>query len=209
MPIVALLLSLLASSASTPDVTCKQGQRCAVRYLFQGIVDSDTVPPAIEFIRAANDAGADEIIFEINTPGGSVPAGFGLAKAIEESDVPVTCIVDGAAESMGAFILQSCDTRMLTRRSVLMFHEPALSYSVEHGQPNEWRSLAEMMEAEREIIAEHCQHRLKVSMAEYRRRTDGTLMWFMTWRDALKFGAVDGVVSSVKSEFKRAQKRAR
>lgn len=210
MSFVSILfhMFLAAHTSSTPDeAVCPRNGRCAVRYLFNGLVDDDLVNRTVHFIESANDANADEIILEINTPGGSVGAGFVLARAIEESDVPVTCVVDGTAESMGFYLTQSCTKRLMTKRSVLMAHEPSLSYSVEHGQPNEWKSLAEMMQAEKEIIAEHCQRRLKVSMEEYNRRTSGTLMWFMTWRDALRFGAVDGITKSAKAEYQRALKR--
>jgi ATP-dependent protease ClpP protease subunit len=65
------------------------------------------------------------VLFEINSPGGSV-AGFRIAKALEDSEVPVVCVVDGLAASMAFYILQSCDTRLMTGHSLLMAHEPSM-----------------------------------------------------------------------------------
>jgi len=83
-----------------------------------------------------------------------------------------------------------------------MFHEPSVSGEM-RGTPNQWQAIADMLKAEREAIAEHCQRRLKISMAEYRAKTDGGLMYFVGWKEALKIGAVDEVVVSVKRLHER------
>jgi ATP-dependent Clp protease protease subunit len=67
----------------------------------------------------------EKIIIHIDSPGGSVYAGQEMAKAIEASTVPITCVVDGMAASMGLYILQACDYRTMTARSLLMAHGPS------------------------------------------------------------------------------------
>lgn len=202
------LAELLGADDEDPDpvVECKsdakeQNDRCVPYLRFSDEVNQKTSKHIVKWIEAANKAGADELLLEINTPGGSVPDGFEVSRAIEDSDAPVTCIVDGDADSMGFYILQSCTNRIMTPRSKLMAHEPAIG-GMAHGQPNFWIGLAEMMKAERDSLAIHCQHRLKVSLAEYHKRTDGGLMWWMLSNDAKKFGAIDGVKDSVKKFHK-------
>jgi ATP-dependent protease ClpP protease subunit len=193
-----------------PKVVCESkdgSDKCVPQYRFSTQVDEDSVKDAQAWIKAANDAGASEILFELNTPGGSVPDGFELAKAIENSDAPVTCVVDGDAASMGAYLLEACDQRVMTRRSKVMFHEPALSGQMS-GQPNQWQAIADMLKAEREIVAEHCAHRLSISLKQYREKTDGGQMWWLTHEEALKVHAVDSITKSVKALHRQMLQRA-
>ncbi len=202
------LAELLGNLDNDPDpvVTCESSAKekntqCVPKYRFSDGVDQHSTQKFIKWLEAANKAGADEVLLEINTPGGSVPDGFEMTRAIEDSDAPVTCIVDGDADSMGFYILQSCDKRIMTPRSKLMAHEPAIG-GMAHGQPNFWISLADMMKAERDALAIHCQHRLKISLAEYHKRTDGGLMWWLLSDEAKKVGAIDGTAKTVKSLHK-------
>jgi ATP-dependent protease ClpP protease subunit len=168
-------------------------------------VNVDSVKKAIAWLDDAARAKPDAIVFEINTGGGSTVAGFELAKAIESSSTPITCVVDGEAASMGFYILQSCPVRAMTRRSSLMAHE--VSFTIHgRGQPNFWRSIADWIKAHNDAFAEHCAHRLKITLAEYHARTDGGKMWWLNWEEALKVGAVDVVVDSV-VEVEKALKK--
>lgn len=201
------LEALLNQSMPTPAVVCvssASSPKCVPHYRFNDEVNVASVHSAMAWIDAANEAGAEEILFEINSPGGSVSDGFELIKAIENSEAPVTCVVDGDAESMGAAILEGCDHRAMTKRSKLMFHEPALGGMLQ-GQPNQWAAIAAMMKAEAEILAEHCAHLMKISLKEYNAHVVGSQMWFLTHREAMKVGAVDEVVVSVRSLQKRME----
>lgn len=189
-----------------PVVECKSDPKegsdlCIPKLRFSDEVNEKTAKHLVKWIEAANRAGADQLLLEINTPGGSIPDGFEVMRAIEDSDAPVTCIVDGDADSMGFAILQSCEHRYMTPRSKLMAHEPAIGGNI-HGQPNFFIAIADMMRAERDTLAIHCQHRLKVSLAEYHKHTDGGLMWWMLSDEAVRVGAVDGVRQTVKSLHK-------
>lgn len=89
-----------------------------------GEVDEDTAKATIVSLAALREMHAEAVVLEINSEGGEVEAGFVIAKAIEDSQAPVHCVVDGEALSMAYFILQSCDTRSITPRSKLMAHNP-------------------------------------------------------------------------------------
>ncbi len=56
----------------------------------------------------AADAGASAIILELNTPGGTLDAAFGISDLILDSPVPVYAYVRHSALSAGAFLALSC-----------------------------------------------------------------------------------------------------
>lgn len=184
-----------------PVIMCPVGKKCVVTYRLSDGIDDSSSKKVIQWIDAAEEADADAFVLELNTPGGSVPDGFEISKRIENAKLPVTCVVDGKAASMGFYILQSCPTRLMTKRSTLMAHEPSLS-GIFYGQPNQWEALTEMLKALRVAMAEHCNRRLTTSVKEYRARTDGGKMWWFTWQDGLKFHAVDKIVDDVASVVK-------
>ena len=140
----------------------------------------------------------DAVLLEINSGGGSVPAGFLIGKAIEDLGIPVICVVDGddGAQSMAYWVLQSCDLRAMTRRSVLMLHQPSLNLFGVGGQENDWKNKAESLRVLNRALLEHAARRMSISVdqAEVRTRDQD---WFFDWRDALRYRAVDGVVTSV------------
>lgn len=207
-PDIFRMLEELEKRDEPPKVSCESitSDKCVPKYRFSDEVNESSADRAVKWVQAANEAGAAEILIEFNTPGGSVPDGFELARAIEESKAPVTCVVDGDALSMGFYLLQSCDYRMMTRRSKLMAHEPSLG-GMFRGQPNQWQAMADMMKAERAAMAEHCAHRLKISVVDYRKKTDGGQMWFLLHDEAMKVGAIDAVASTVRSVHEQMQER--
>lgn len=63
-----------------------------------------------------------EIYLLINSPGGSVIDGAGIISAIEASTVPVNTVCVQLCASMAAIIHQYGTKRLMTDRSILMFH---------------------------------------------------------------------------------------
>lgn len=165
---------------------------------FDTEVSEESVSQAIDMLHKSVDMGAKAVIIEWNTPGGEVDSGFKLAKEIEDLPIPVICVVDGEAASMGMYLLQSCPVRMMTKRSTLMIHEAAMGGQV-HGHEVKWRSIAESLRVSNIAIAEHISKRMFVTAAELSARIVGGLQWWLTWDEALHFGAVDQVVEDVKS----------
>jgi ATP-dependent protease ClpP protease subunit len=145
-------------------------------------------------LSAIEHAGpADTLMIDINTPGGSVSEGFELEKALEATKAKVYCVVDGDAYSMGFFMLQSCQNRVMTKRSALMAHEP-LTMS----EADEMRTIHDLEETVQDLrtdargIAEHAIKRMKITFEQYVEKT-ADKKWFMAWPEALQVGAVDCV----------------
>ncbi len=89
-----------------------------------GEINSDTPSVVQEAIDAAKKAGAAHLVIRIDSPGGSVGYGMLVIKAILDSNLPTTCIVDDMAVSMAGVILESpaCGWRVVHAQSVVMFH---------------------------------------------------------------------------------------
>lgn len=166
------------------------------KVLFDTDVNQDSVDETIKILAQLTEQKAEAIIIEWNTPGGSVDDGFRLAKAIESSPVPIVCVVDGHSASMGAYLLQSCHVRIMTKRSILMLHEPAMGGNF-HGQPTEWRSIADWLKAMSKAMCEHMARRTAVTPAQIEDKIRGGAMWWMAWEEAKSLRFVDFAVDSV------------
>jgi len=199
MRFLPLLLALACSHtslrASIDDLPPRrEGAQSSNVIEFRSPVDDDSVP---EFITKLNDhirAGDKKIVVELNTPGGSVGYGFDMGHAIERSPVPVICVVDGMAASMGLYILQSCDVRVMTVRSLLMGHAPS---GGTQGQEGDLLRLAQVLRALSVAMANHITHKTAMTSHEYLEKiANGQELW-LTAEQALTWRFVDYTVSSV------------
>ncbi len=164
---------------------------------FDTEVSVESVAETIDLINQVVKGNAKAIVIEWNTPGGDVDSGFRLAKVIENTPVPVVCVVDGDAASMGMYILQSCDVRIMTKRSVLMAHEAAIGTEL-YGHEVTWRSIADRLHSLNIAIAEHIAGRMGMDPKALLLRMTGGAQWWINWEEALQVNAVDMVVVSVK-----------
>lgn len=163
---------------------------------FESEVNKRSADATVAAIDEANQAGVSDIVILLNTPGGEVFEGKRISKAIEGSKSRVVCVVDGMAASMGMYILQSCDIRVMTKTSLLMAHQPSIR-SAPGGVSEDFASLAEYLRVMNVSLAEHIAARMTVSADELIERTRGSREWWFDWKTALQFGAVDKVVSSI------------
>ncbi len=73
---------------------------------------------------AVANEGNGPIFVILRTGGGSNLAGYSMVRTIQNSKNPVICITDTRAMSMGFYVLQSCNRRIMTRNALLMMHAP-------------------------------------------------------------------------------------
>lgn len=166
-------------------------------YRFNTEVTTVSSKDAIEAIHAAERNHASVLIIDINSPGGSVWSGFEVAKAIENAKVKIVCVADGEAASMAFYLLQSCPVRYMTKRSMLMTHNPSIAIDNDRVTPTELAKLMSTLATLANAMAEHCASRLHMSVDAYKNKIDGR-DWNMNWQEALAVGAVDHVVDSVR-----------
>jgi ATP-dependent protease ClpP protease subunit len=175
---------------------------------FSAEVDDESTDATITLLSQAVKAGARAIVIEFNTPGGSVNAGFKLAKAIEQSPIPVHCVVDGQAASMGLYLLQSCTTRTMTSRSILMAHEPAIGVAQFYGSKWKWFGVYELLRTMAAAMNHHMSQRMNISYEEFCKRIDGK-EWWMASDEALAVAAVDSVIRDVPTMMKQLRTTGR
>ena len=68
--------------------------------------------------------GNDPIKLYINSPGGSVSAGFAIHDTMKMLKSPVWTVGAGICASMGAFLLASGDKRLILENAEVMIHQP-------------------------------------------------------------------------------------
>lgn len=192
-PTQAVAAAVQAPTAPAPTVHCSPGApHCIVAYRFLGEITPKGVAAFTEFLKEANAINAEMAFIEINSEGGGFDAGVFMAREIEMSHVPVTCVVDGEADSMASYVLQSCDMRVITKRSSLMVHNP--SFTANNAINLNITVLTNLLN-DLKVSSERYMHQLvshsRVTEKQYRSKTVGSSNWYLNWQDALKLGLVD------------------
>ena len=189
------LMKSVMESAPKPKLVCNR-HPCTQAYRLAARIDDDTAEAFGNFMEAAVEAKADFIMIELNTLGGSARSAHEISRLIEHAPARVVCVVDGDAVSAGMYILSSCDTRVMTKRSNLMIHQVSLMNPEEsHVTATVARNQLEMMRVSTRAYLEWVIKRFKgVTFEQALARTDHDTEWWMDWQEALKFGAIDKVI---------------
>ena len=138
----------------------------------------------------AEDPGKD-IHFYINSPGGSVSAGFAIYDTMQYIKCDVSTICIGMAASMGAFLLSSGakGKRLALPNAEIMIHQPS---GGARGQETEIRIVAENILKTRNKLNEILAANTGKSVEEISRDTERDN--YMTAQEAVAYGLIDSVV---------------
>ena len=142
----------------------------------------------------AEDPGKDIQLY-INSPGGSVSAGFAIYDTMNYVKCDVSTICMGLAASMGAFLLAggAKGKRLALPNAEIMIHQPSGGAK---GQETEIRIVAEQILKTRsrlnEILAENTGKPLEVIQADTERDN------YMTAAEAKEYGLIDEIVTNRK-----------
>lgn len=167
------------------------------RIIFLGEEVSDTSASLIVaqmLFLEAQDPGRD-IQFYINSPGGSVTAGFAIYDTMKYIKCDVATICVGLAASFGAFLLAggTQGKRMALPNAEIMIHQPAIHGNGIQGPASDIKIMSDYMQKNKQrlnrILAENTGH----SIEEIERDTDRD--HFMSAEEALKYGLIDSVIS--------------
>ncbi|MBI2743942.1 MAG: ATP-dependent Clp protease proteolytic subunit [Chlamydiales bacterium] len=137
------------------------------------------------------------ILFVINSPGGSIDAGFAVWDQVKMITSPVTTLVTGLAASMGS-ILSLCAApgrRFATPNSRIMIHQPSI-HAVVRGQATDLDIQAKELLKTRAAIVD-----VYVDATGKDAKTIEKALDRDTWmsaEEALKFGLLDKIVLSYK-----------
>ena len=138
----------------------------------------------------ADDPGKD-IHFYINSPGGSVSAGFAIYDTMQYIKCDVSTICIGMAASMGAFLLSggAKGKRLALPNAEIMIHQPS---GGARGQETEIRIVAENILKTRNKLNEILAANTGKSVEEISRDTERDN--YMTAQEAVAYGLIDSVV---------------
>ncbi len=137
------------------------------------------------------------ILFIINSPGGSVDAGFAIWDQVKMITSPVTTLVTGLAASMGS-LLSLCAAkgqRYATPYARIMIHQPAIG-GVVRGQATDLEIQAKEIIKTRETIVDI----YSASTGKDRKTVEKAIdrdTWYSA-KEALAFGLLDKVVQTYK-----------
>lgn len=160
-------------------------------------IGGDELTPVLKKFDERVTAGDLEIMFRLDSYGGSIFAGLDFIQHVEDATrnkgILVTCVVDTKAYSMAFVILQSgaCTSRLMTERSTLLAHNGRTTVK---GTAVDIESEAKFLRALDESMASLVVKRMgTLSLSDYRYKVEGK-DWTMASTEALEVNAVDDVV---------------
>ncbi len=165
------------------------------RLFFTDAVGRESVTEAIRKIWYMElKAPGTPITFVINSPGGSVDAGFALWDQVKMISSPVTTLVTGLAASMGS-ILSLCAApgrRFATPRARILIHQPSMTGM--YGPAADLEIHANEILKTRDMITDLYVEATGRDREEIQQALDRD-KWF-TAPEAIEFGLLDKVVES-------------
>jgi ATP-dependent Clp protease protease subunit len=192
--LACLLFAGCSCAQSLPSVRAGFAYRNTVNL---GDIQPGPVREATTGLLALLASGEKEITLRIHSTGGSIFLGHGFMLLAEDAKkragARVTCIVDGAAYSMAAVILESpvCDVRLATSRSTILFHNGS---GTAEGTAEQMRDMAAFLDTLNEAMANVISERTGIPIEAYRARiAHGD--WQMATAEALAYNVIDAVVS--------------
>jgi len=162
------------------------------RIIFIDEVTSDsanTIVAQLLFLESENDE--KDINIYINSPGGSVTAGFAIYDTMRHIKAPISTICVGQGASMGAFLLAGGDKgkRYSLPHSRIMIHQPS---GGAEGQASDIQIQAREILRLRDLIDEELAKNCGRTIEEIKKASDRDN--FMSPQEALEFGLIDEIL---------------
>ena len=167
------------------------------RVIFLGEEVSDTSASLIiaqMLFLEAQDPDKDIHLY-INSPGGSVTAGFAIYDTMKYIKCDVSTICVGLAASFGAFLLAggTHGKRMALPNAEIMIHQPAIHGTGIQGPASDIKIMSDYMQKNKQRLNRILSENTGRTMEEIERDTDRDN--FMTAEEALKYGLIDSIIS--------------
>lgn len=167
------------------------------RIVFLGEEVSDTSASLIiaQMLFLEAQAPDKDIQLYINSPGGSVTAGFAIYDTMQYIKCDVSTICIGLAASFGAFLLAggAHGKRMALANSETMIHQPAVHGNGIQGQASDIRIMSDHIQKSKQRLNRILAENTGRTIEEIERDTDRDN--FMSADEALEYGLIDSVIS--------------
>lgn len=103
---------------------------------YWGLIDADMVINALKQM-------SGRVTVRLNTPGGSVDEGISIYNALKRHKGGVTTVVDSLAASMGSYIMQAGEKRIVASNAMVMLHKP---WTIAMGNSTDLRMTADVLD---------------------------------------------------------------
>ena len=142
----------------------------------------------------AEDSDKDIYLY-INSPGGSVTAGFAIYDTMQHVKCDVSTIGIGLAASFGSFLLAggAKGKRFALPNSQIMIHQPLIGGNGIQGQATDIKIVAENLLKTKERLNRILAENTGKSIEEIYRDTDRDN--FMSAQEALDYGLIDSIIT--------------
>lgn len=130
----------------------------------------------------------------INSPGGSVTAGFAIYDTMQYIKCEVSTICIGLAASFGAFLLAggAKGKRMALPNAEIMIHQPAIHGNSVKGQATDIRIVSDHIQKSKQRLNRILAQNTGKSLEEIKRDTERD--HYMTAQEALEYGLIDQIL---------------
>lgn len=141
----------------------------------------------------AQDSEKDIWLY-INSPGGSVTAGFAIYDTMQYVKCDVSTICIGLAASFGAFLLAggTKGKRIALANAEIMIHQPAIHGNGVQGQATDIQIVSEHMQKSKERLNRILAQNTGKSVEQIREDTERDN--YMSANEALLYGLIDKVI---------------
>lgn len=167
------------------------------RVIFLGEEVSDTSASLIvaQLLFLESQGPDKDIHLYINSPGGSVSAGFAIYDTMKYIKCDVSTICIGMAASFGAFLLAggAHGKRMALPNAEIMIHQPAMHGNGMKGSASDIKIMSDYMQKSKQRLNKILSENTGRTIEEIERDTDRDN--FMSAEEALKYGLIDSVIS--------------
>lgn len=136
--------------------------------------------------KALNEAGDNDIIINLNSPGGDAFDGISIFNRLKRHNGKVTVHVDGWACSAASVIAMAGDEVIMELGSMMMIHEAS---NIVWGTKSDMRKEADVLEELEEGVIDIYMTKANISREEIREKVDAET--WMSAKTALELGFAD------------------
>ncbi len=161
--------------------------------LFGEITDATSASIISQLLFLSSADEKKDIYIYINSPGGSVTAGFSIYDTMKYIKPKVITIGMGLCASMGAFLLSSGDKRYLLENTKVMIHQPLGGAK---GQATDIMIVAEEIISIKKKLNEILSNNTKQPLSKIEQDTERD--FYMDAKKALDYGIIDEIIRNEK-----------
>jgi ATP-dependent Clp protease protease subunit len=165
-------------------------------FLWGAVTDETAKEITEKLLYLESVAPGKEIIFYINSPGGSITAGMAVFDTMKLITSPITVVVTGMAASMGSILLSAAPKgrRLLYPHSRVLIHQPLISGRMV-GPATDINIQAKEMEKIRAELNQILADASGQPLERINRDTDRD--FYLNAQEAIAYGLADRIVDKV------------